>query len=59
MVGAMQISGDITYNGEPFANFYPQRTAAYVDQVKPWLLTQLTSHSCVNRVLQIAARYSW
>ena len=33
MVETLQISGDITYNGEPFANFYPQRTAAYVDQV--------------------------
>ncbi|CAK0748752.1 hypothetical protein CVIRNUC_001857 [Coccomyxa viridis] len=30
---SLKVSGDITYNGEPFANFYPQRTAAYVDQV--------------------------
>lgn len=29
----MQLQGDITYNDEPFKEFYPERTAAYVDQV--------------------------
>lgn len=29
----LQVSGDVTYNGVPFSEFYPQRTAAYVDQV--------------------------
>lgn len=45
----VQIEGDITYNGEPFSNFFPQRTAAYVDQVSlpvlashPMLATHLT-----------------
>lgn len=28
-----QVQGQITYNGETFDKFYPQRTAAYVDQV--------------------------
>ena len=47
MIRALQISGDITYNGEPLANFYPQRTAAYVDQVRsdPGLTSpHLTQH---------------
>ena len=30
---AVQLHGEITYNDEPFKNFYPERTAAYVDQV--------------------------
>ena len=30
----LQLSGSITYNGEGFDKFYPQRTAAYVDQVR-------------------------
>ena len=29
----MQFQGDILYNGEGFDKFYPERTAAYVDQV--------------------------
>ena len=29
----MQLQGNITYNDEPFKNFFPERTAAYVDQV--------------------------
>ena len=28
-----QITGKITYNGETFSSFVPQRTAAYVSQV--------------------------
>ena len=28
-----QVNGQVTYNGETFDKFYPQRTAAYVDQV--------------------------
>ncbi len=35
----MQIEGDITYNGEPFSNFFPQRTSAYVDQASLCLST--------------------
>lgn len=30
----LQLSGSITYNGERFDQFYPQRTAVYVDQVR-------------------------
>ena len=30
----MQLSGKITYNGERFDQFYPQRTAVYVNQVR-------------------------
>ena len=29
------ITGKITYNGESFSSFVPQRTAAYVSQVGP------------------------
>ena len=36
--GAVQIDGDITYNGEPFSNFFPQRTSAYVDQASHYPL---------------------
>lgn len=28
-----QVTGQVTYNGETFDKFYPERTAAYVDQV--------------------------
>ena len=59
MLGTLQISGDITYNGEPFANFYPQRTAAYVDQVKPHSRLHLTAHSTIERVHQVTATNSW
>ena len=31
-----QITGKITYNGQTFSSFVPQRTAAYVSQVS-WL----------------------
>ncbi|KAK9836509.1 hypothetical protein WJX74_001987 [Apatococcus lobatus] len=30
---SLKLQGDITYNDEPFSNFYPERTAAYVDQI--------------------------
>ena len=30
----LQIKGDITYNGEDFSQFIPERTAAYVNQVR-------------------------
>ena len=30
----MQVNGKITYNGETFDKFVPQRTASYVDQVR-------------------------
>ncbi len=30
---AAQVSGRIAYNSETFDSFFPQRTAAYVDQV--------------------------
>ena len=30
-----RVTGDITYNGENFSAFVPQRTAAYVSQVSP------------------------
>ena len=30
----MQVHGKITYNGEAFDKFVPQRTASYVDQVR-------------------------
>lgn len=33
MKHATQVSGRIAYNGETFDSFFPQRTAAYVDQV--------------------------
>lgn len=33
MVVVVQIKGEITYNGEPFKAFWPQRTAAYIAQV--------------------------
>ena len=36
-----QITGKITYNGETFSSFVPQRTAAYVSQVS-W-------HSALSR----------
>ena len=29
----MQLSGQITYNGEKLNQFFPQRTAVYVNQV--------------------------
>ena len=29
----MQIQGEVTYNGETFDKFMPQRTAAYIAQV--------------------------
>ncbi len=29
----MQVSGEVTYNGQPLSSFLPQRTAAYVPQV--------------------------
>ena len=28
-----QVSGEVTYNGQPLSTFLPQRTAAYVPQV--------------------------
>ena len=28
-----QVSGEVTYNGQPLSSFLPQRTAAYVPQV--------------------------
>ena len=56
MLGALQISGDITYSGEPFANFHPQRTAAYVDQVMAPSGFHLTSHRTVDRAHQGTAR---
>ena len=31
----LQVNGKITYNGETFDKFVPQRTASYVDQVPP------------------------
>jgi ABC-type multidrug transport system ATPase subunit len=30
-----RVTGNITYNGETFSAFVPQRTAAYVSQVSP------------------------
>ena len=58
----VQIEGDITYNGEPFSSFFPQRTAAYVDQVSlpvlaphPVLATDLTW----RRLLIMTARRLW
>ena len=27
-----QVTGEVTYNGEPLSSFYPERTAAYVPQ---------------------------
>ncbi|BDA47821.1 probable pleiotropic drug resistance protein 1 [Coccomyxa sp. Obi] len=30
---SLKVIGQVTYNGETFDKFYPQRTAAYVDQV--------------------------
>ena len=29
----VQLTGSIRYNGENLSQFYPQRTAVYVDQV--------------------------
>ena len=33
----MQIDGVVSYNGETFDKFYPQRTAAYISQVNIFL----------------------
>lgn len=41
----LQVSGKICYNGEGFDSFYPERTAAYVDQVSsPPCTAPLSSH---------------
>lgn len=38
----MQVSGEVTYNGQPLSSFLPQKTAAYVPQVPfPLLHTQV------------------
>lgn len=37
-----QVSGEVTYNGQPLDSFLPQRTAAYVPQVKILLLAVAT-----------------
>lgn len=47
----LQVSGDITYNGETFASFVPQRTAAYVDQTDVH-----TPDLTVRETLDFAAR---
>ena len=31
-LGQLQVDGELTYNGHPFTDFVPQRTAAYVNQ---------------------------
>ncbi|CAK0759197.1 hypothetical protein CVIRNUC_002679 [Coccomyxa viridis] len=43
----LKLSGSITYNGEGFDKFYPQRTAAYVDQVDLHL-AELTVKETLN-----------
>ena len=50
-----RVSGRITYNGETFDRFVPQRTAAYVSQASPlcpplmpriiWLPTIVSAHT--------------
>ena len=43
-----QIGGEVTYNGEGFSSFIPQRTAAYVDQARACCSTpaQQHAHAC-------------
>ena len=48
---AMQITGNITYNGTALAEFLPQRTAAYIEQTDLHL-PELT----VRETMDFAAR---
>ena len=41
-----QSSGEILFNGESFKDFYPERSAAYVDQVLPTGSHKLSASKC-------------
>lgn len=45
-----RLQGAITYNGETFDQFVPQRTAAYVSQVPHFFLLLLVLVCCVKEV---------
>ena len=38
-----QISGDITYNGQTFKDFVPERTSAYINQYDEASYTLMTA----------------
>lgn len=48
----MQLSGSVTYNGKPFSDFQPLRTANYVEQVD----TRLNPEMTVRETLDYSAR---
>ena len=48
----LQVSGEVTYNGQPLSSFLPQRTAAYVPQVL-FLLSHARAQSYERMLIKV------
>ena len=57
-MGGVQTTGEILYNGEPFGSFFPERTAAYVDQVGFRLLKYLVLEAWVRSLVIVKWDFS-